>query len=126
MISESKKEYLIHDLLALAASVERPQGSDPTANAHAVLRRERNAGVLDALCREPQEILIVRTENPPHLSRTPQVVRIVATQQIQIASRKGIDARKPELSGDLSGHVLVEVETKLAQREVQRPWTFNC
>lgn len=124
--SERKEEYLVPDLVALVPSVERSQGSDPTADAHTVLRRECDASVLDTLRRQPQEVLIMGAENPAHGRCPLQVKWIVTAQKVEIASRQGIDSRKAQLTSHLGGHVLVEVETQLAQAVVQRPWAANC
>jgi hypothetical protein len=101
--------------------MERSQGSDPTTNASSNLRREYYASVLETLRREPQEILIVGAEDPTHLSRPLKMVRIVMAQCVQITGRHDVDPRKPELTCDLRGHVLVQVKPKLTQKVMTRP-----
>lgn len=112
---------MVPNLVTLILSMERSQGSNPTANASSTLRRECYAGVLETFRREPQEILIVGAEDPPHLGRPLKMVRIIMAQCAQITGRQNVNPRKPELTCYLRGDVLVQVKPKLAQKVITRP-----
>lgn len=71
--------------------MERPQVAHPTTDAHTILRRERDAGMLDTFRREPQEILIVGAQDPAHGGGPPQMIRVAAAQLPQVSGRYRIN-----------------------------------
>ena len=65
--------------------MESAQVADPAAEVCAILRGEGDARMLDTFRREPQKILIVRTQNPSHGGGPAQVIRIAVPQLPQIS-----------------------------------------
>lgn len=105
--------------------MESAQVADPAADVCTILWSEGYAGMLGAFRREPQKVLIVRTQDPSHRGGPAQVIRVAIAQLSQIPGRYGIDPRKPKLTGDLRRYVLVEIEPDLVQKSTQRPWAVN-
>lgn len=71
--------------------MESPQAADPAADAHSILRRERDAGVLDSLSSKAQEVLIVSTENLTLPGRIAQMIGVFQPQAPEIPGRDRID-----------------------------------
>jgi hypothetical protein len=73
------------------------------------------------LSRQAKEILVMSAENPAHRRCPLQVVAIVVAQEVQVASRDGVDPGTEELPSYLRRYIFVEIEANLAQKVVQRP-----
>lgn len=91
MRSGGQEDYLVPDLVAHVLGMKRSQGSDPTTDACSALRCECDAGMLETLGCEPEEVLVVSTEDPSHLGRSPEMIRIVMAQCVQITGRHNVN-----------------------------------
>jgi hypothetical protein len=99
-----------------------PQRPNPFTDAGSILLREGNARMLDTLSCQPEEILVMCTEDSAERRGPLEVVEIAMSQKTQISDGNGIDPRKTELARYFCRDVLIEVKPKLAHRVETRPW----
>lgn len=91
VLSERQEEDLVSGLLCIEPSVERPQAAYPATDAYPILRRERDAGMLDPFSSKPQEVLVVSAENLTLPGRIAQMIGVFQTQPPKIPGRDRVN-----------------------------------
>ena len=73
--------------------MEAPKGSYPSAETGSHLGAKGDSSMRPALSGQPEEVLVVGAENPPHSRGRLEVVEILVPKAVQTAGRDDVDPR---------------------------------